>query len=522
MTPLVPHLEKHRNRWMFPRNIRRVSPWKMAQILTLMQRLSEYSEWNGNQELQNGFCKALEEAGLKRAGVQYDPNSGGPRTYIAQLECLGLVFKRNKGICFTVAGQDILDGKPPLPIMQHMLLRHQYPSAYGHATMVKINPALKIKPFLFILELLNHPEIGHLTGQELAVPLLYGHNRQCFDLCAEKILQLRAGASLSDIIDDPLDLYTPRGQKFPDGLIDDANACKNYLQACCFIYTERIDGHEIIRFDEDARAVYDSHLQYADDFISCDDYEAFQRRYGSWDRAKDTRSLGAEELSVPDPATSMILSQFYELCGGRPVTQLPEEFLKKLTAGYGFSRQQVLDAVEPHLRSSLDYFESTLIELSRSGRAQDGTRFEKAVTSLFKDRLLFNADHTGQRHRRGTGGYADIFLVALDDVHCGIVDTKASPSYSLPHSDLTKMVQTYIPSYRELCGERPLRLEFASYVAGGFSAGVTGRLAEIEQNAGVPCSAITARELLSMSNGEVNRTLQENARRQLSQSQVLS
>lgn len=67
--------------WMFPRNIRRISPWKIAQIVTLLKDAVTGTAWQGNQLVQNSFCKALEAAGLKRSGEQYDPHSGGPRTY---------------------------------------------------------------------------------------------------------------------------------------------------------------------------------------------------------------------------------------------------------------------------------------------------------------------------------------------------------------------------------------------------------------------------------------------------------
>jgi hypothetical protein len=153
---LAKHLDGYRRVWMFPRNIRRISPWKMSQILSLMMQLTRDTEWAGNQDLQDAFCKALEVAGLKKEGVQYDAHSGGPRTYLAQLKCLGLLFEREGRLLATKAGEDLANGLPPLPIVQSMVLRHQYPSVYGNLANVRMNPQMRVKPFLFVLKLLNH------------------------------------------------------------------------------------------------------------------------------------------------------------------------------------------------------------------------------------------------------------------------------------------------------------------------------------------------------------------------------
>jgi len=385
--------------------------------------------------------------------------------------------------------------------LQKQLLKHQYPSAYGSSN-VRINPEIKVKPFLFILELLNHPDVSWLSREEMAIPLVYGHRSACVDLCIEKILAIRAGARLEEVVDDEDDLYTPRRQNFPDGLLDDANTFKNYLQSCCLVYEENLHGQKVVRFDEDARALYLEYRLQRDNFIEYEDDESFQRRYGARTLRGDTRQLIEQPRPQLSPATSMILSQFYALCGGNIISELPQTFIDTLCRGYGFSRQQIQDAVGPHLATALNYFEATYLELSRSGLATEATKFEKATEAIFRDRLQFATEHTGQRRRPvGRGGYADIFLVAIDRENCAIVDTKAAPKYALPHTDILKMVNTYIPNYKELCAGRDLTLEFAAYVAGGFSSQIENGLQEISRQAATPCSAITARRLLSMANG---------------------
>jgi len=123
----------HRRVWMFPRNIRKIYPWKISQILSMIHMQLVSDVWMGNQALQNSFTTNLEKFGLKREGVQYDPNSGGARTYFSQLESLGLLFTRDdQSTWLTIAGQDLVEGiYSPSEILRTQLLRYQYPSIYS-------------------------------------------------------------------------------------------------------------------------------------------------------------------------------------------------------------------------------------------------------------------------------------------------------------------------------------------------------------------------------------------------------
>ena len=290
----------------------------MSQILTLLHQHIRFHAWSGNQSLQNMFCKALESSSLKKAGVQYDPNSGGPRTYFSQLKCIGLIFERpDRSIQLTIAGDDLAKGLPPLPIMQSMLLRHQNPSIYGNLQNVKMNPHIKVKPFLFILELLKNFNIEFLSNEEMSIPILYGHNRDCLPFCAEKIFEIRAGKSLNDVIDHQNDLYLPRSNVDRDkkikNVLDIANTCKNYLQGCCLI-TVGLEGRsQIIKFNDDIEQIYIAALGETDRFIPVStEEESFQRSYGAWNRLKDTRRLDKEETQVLRPEESIILSAFFQ------------------------------------------------------------------------------------------------------------------------------------------------------------------------------------------------------------------
>jgi hypothetical protein len=501
---LVPFDSIHRMIWMFPRNIRRISPWKIAQIITILQDATNGSSWAGRQDIQNIFCKALEAADLKRPGEQYNPNSGGPRTYFAQLKCLGLLFQRpDKTVFYTQAGEDLTSGCPPLPILQDLLMKHQYPSCYSHLPMVKIHPEIKIKPFLFVLKLLQHKEIQKMNMQELIIPVVYGHNNECFDLCVKKILQLRSGVEISEVIDDyKVDLFTPRtAGKSLESRIKDvrdiANTLKNWLQAACLIDCDIENGVHIIKASQAGVKKLKVEIGAANSFIPYDSEESFQRRYGCLHAEKDTRSLGYHKKNN-SPEKNIILSKFFEYMGNHIIAEYPDDFVDMMYATLGISKGLTRQVIEPHVSMGLSFFESTYLQLATGGTGS-ALAFEKATSELFCRKLKFNVRLTGQLKRQGKGGYSDIFIYSLDENQCGIIDTKASSNYCLPASDYHAMLANYIPNYKELTGGKPLELKFCCYVAGGFG-NVEHSLKELTANTGVGVSAITASELLKLSN----------------------
>lgn len=529
ITPLVPHIDKFRRIWMFPRNIRRIYPWKISQILVLLNQHVKYDQWSGNQALQDSFCKALERSGLKNAGVQYDPNSGGPRTYLAQLKGLGLIFERSdRSIYFTIAGENLLKGHPPMPILQETLLRHQYPSVYGNLQNVRMNPNIKVKPFLFVLELLNHPDVRYLTNKELIIPTIYGHNRRCKELCVEKILKIRAGKELNKIIEDDLDLYLPRSRKADrvsvlENIGDIANTCKNYLQACCLINVESFTGKQKISFNQDMKEVYEKALQGTEHFISVPDgEEAFQRSYGACDRAKDTRRLDDTAADLISVDASIILSQFYQLCGEKVISKIPEDFIDEMYMGFGFPKEQIRDVIEPYIDGALDFFESTFLALSTGGKST-AISFEKSICNLLQNKLHFQAEHTGQlKDRNKQGGFADVFIIALDNKHCAVIDAKATSSYNLPSNDYRAMTYDYIPNYSLLTRGKPLMLEFGSFISGGFSTDFSPVLKNIKKETGIDCSAVRAKDLLDLSKKNPLKKDQKKIREIFAQSKIIT
>lgn len=527
---LVSHNPRYRRMWMVPRNIRNIPAWKIAQLLLLFQQRAGDRQWSGDPQLQLLFRRALERLGLKKPGRQRDRNPGGDRTYAKQLECLGLVFRRPNGSYgLTIAGQEIVDGKPSLGILQTQLIRHQYPSAYGYSQNIWINPEIRVKPFIFILELLRLPEIQHLTDEEIIIAVVYGHNHSCLKFCSEKIMELRAGKKIREIIDNPKEDFHTRKTKGDAGkrLVDArhiANTFRCYAASTNLVIVDASERLERIFFNPAIEELFEREYKGRDVYVpSPEDHESFQRAYGRWTAGRDSRADAETTPQSLDLELGCINAHLRGYCEIHAVENFPETVLLKLTAEYGYSAEKVRQAAEQMLPRVRSIFDARLLELSRCrGDVVTARLFEEAVCALFRDRLHFEVEHTGARKRKGVGGYADIFIRSTDQRHCAILDAKSIAKYDLPASDYRAMVHDYIPTYSELVrdpGNLP-ELEFAGYVLGGASSALPGRLREAASATGVSCMAISAEKLLEIANKYPNAADQHIVRKLLAQSGI--
>ena len=53
----------YRTMWMFPRNIRRIEPWKLVQIASILEACTANTM---EQSVQDGLYDQLEKLGVKR------------------------------------------------------------------------------------------------------------------------------------------------------------------------------------------------------------------------------------------------------------------------------------------------------------------------------------------------------------------------------------------------------------------------------------------------------------------------
>ena len=490
----------HRTAWMFPRNIRRIEPWKIAQIAALVQDRIQTAEWAGNQEVQNYFTKALESAGLKRPGTQYHIKSGGARTYLAQLRALGVAFGRKGRLYLTRAGHDLAVGERPLPILRSLLLRMQYPSAYSSGRNVDIDPGIRVKPCVFVLQLLQLPGLsGYVRESELIIPVVLGHNHGCVAACGDLIAQTREGRlTIEAAVAGKVEESLPRSREPFANARDIANTLKNWmLAAALLVEEESADGSKVLSVAPGIGQLVDDALDRVDEFIdSPDNEESYQRAYGSYDRSKDTRNLEVPSERPLRPDEPVILAEFYRLCGEKQTHDVPESFYRQLEEAYGFRRSRVAEVIEPYVARSLDFFEARFLQLATGG-TRTALEFERAVTTVLSENFRLSALHCGQKKRPNSrpGGYADVLVLQGGPPDIGLLDAKAIREYSLPIDDLRAMQATYAPNATELtagAGE----VKWCGYIAGGYSQGIDRRLDQLSREVGVPIAAISAHALL--------------------------
>jgi hypothetical protein len=480
--------------WMFPRNKRRVVALETAIMLRALVIASEKgTTWSGDQAQQNKFSKILEDLGLKAGGNQIDKNSGGPRTYISQFQCLGLVSKVGKSeIRLTQSGEDMAHFDQPGDALRWQVLKMQYPSEYSIATAVRIDPSIKIRPALFLIELASDPEIAGLSDKDIMVPVVFGKTHNSFLECKNKILKARKDG-IESVIDNPNLLKTARtkvrtvSERMTD-LKDVANTFANLLIGSGLCQRIQVDETSRIVIREQYKAIFDEVknlpiVNFQKNNQLQDSLKIGNRRGA----LKDTRRIFMPSGDLKLQGTKeFILNKFYEVASF-PISQLEiDSFAKKMQREFGVDYKFVLESIDIILKNSSQYINSQLIDLSQGG-TKGAISFENAIVRVFKDDFGYEAEGIGQRKRKGVGGYSDVFIVENERGKCGIIDAKAIRNYDLPHQDMTKMLQTYIPSASELFPSgRTLELSFVGYVSHLISSGAHIRANEIYQKSGLP------------------------------------
>ena len=515
-----------RKMWMFPRNIRRIEPWKISQIASLLQAASGDA---GSQELQDELYAELGRLGIKReksddgAGVE---NPGGLRTYLAQLACLGLFYvDKAKRYVPTHAGELIIEGRDPVRVLRCQLLRLQYPSVYGWGNNVRMSPAMRVKPFAFLVRLLRDARLdGFVTCEEAAVCVIYGRTRSDFGKCIAKILRLRNGeaGSLSDVVDDLADICTPKRWNKQDDVLWDrgitdaqeiANTAMNYLIAVGFVVAERSEefGGRIYRLTTDEKALSDiEQWLVEDDKIEAvrDDPNVWinaQNRFGRYDKDK-VMSIGAKSRVYGFAA--LLKAAYIAEVERKPYGFDHAAFVRALADRWHKPQQEVEACVTDIRKRVFDISRASLINAANSGGA-DAIRLEIGMTNVFRILGFDLAEHIGQWRPSvdRPGGYPDIYLRVSHEEGSGMADTKATTKYAFPLTDTQKLKTYYKNAWKEIDPRSPS--EFFLYIAGSFarSQEAIGRtLSECSRNYGAPVSAVTVYALLDLASNEKRPT----------------
>lgn len=504
MTDLLEFQEGTRRAWMFPRNIRDISPWKIYKILRVLMVYSDVDQFSPEQ--QPYLYSLLSEVGIKKQDNTRDTNPGGLRTYYAQLEALGLVFsiESDRSFHYTIAGETILAENNPLAVLQCQLLRLQYPSAYGFGQNVKIDSRMSVKPLLFVLKLLHDWRLGgYLTNEDMVFPVIYGHFNSSYEYVVEKILSFRSLRSYEEVITNPYeDLYTPRGniETALTNMKDIGNTALNYLKAAELVVTDGVQERKTrYVFNENYESIYQKYLLEFDDFkriSSLEEYQSFQRSFGRYNKVKDTRRITTGDEFKPSVQDTFIQTKYIDFINNHTFDSDSAMFAAEM-ASFGFGQSEVYSAIKKYTQKKRTIEENRYLEYANSGGVY-AKEFEKATTNLFVsfgfDKSKWTGTKTPKSGRRG--GFADIYIQYSGTNDCGLADTKATSIYSLEHRDMLVMKDTYSQSNKEI--DEKSNLKYFIYIAGGFLGNIEKSVSELAKETGICVSAITAENLLAV------------------------
>jgi hypothetical protein len=488
------------NYWWVTRPKRRLN--SIPEVLAAFAEISLDQEWQGQRNVHLTLEEALEEAGLKRKGERRDQTGGGGRTYKAWLASLGLIFiqESTNKIKLTLAGEAIMAGEPPVEILKQQILKYQFPSSFSISRGVNVAPRFKIRPFRFMLRLLNDPNVESLSEEELAKVVIVEADNEteaCYKHVVEKLNEFRDKGDTS-LAPDFFEKYAPsNGKVNPDHpfshLLDTANTFINWLE-----YTQlakRDEDDRRVRLIEDKQDEVKSILSVVPPFIDRPhQHEYFQRKYGLDPKhKKDTRNLTeSKTITAKIIAEQKIKQAFISESLKSPIGKITSNLIETISLQTGIDEklvEEVLLKLYPH--GAIGSFMTEYFEMAFKGR-DEATEFERATAELFKIVFGFDAQHIGT-----IGLTPDVLLLSDSEGYAGIIDNKAYSKYTISNDHHNRMVYNYIRNIRNYySGSYPLA--FFSYIAGGFGQNINAQINSIVAKTSVHGSAMSVSNMIKL------------------------
>jgi hypothetical protein len=480
------------NHWWTTRPKRKLIT--LVDVLRVFLAVAEGKQWSRNRDLHREFENALEENGLKGEGDRRDGQAGGARTYAAWLLSFGLWFEDSSSLVRpTFAGEDLVKGVAPVPIITEQLLNFQYPSPFSQKT--RVNLRFRIFPFRFILKLLLQPKLnGMLSKAEIArFVITKAETDKDLNSVVESITAYRNSNEDDSIFDDSFVQTYGNITK----LEDTANTFINQLE-----YTQligRIDGESKVFILDSQKSEVVKLLSKPNSLITRIDgeYEFFQRKYGlGLHHKRDDRKFSTvSNVSASQAEKSKVLLALSDILANQPIKSISKDILNRISEKTGVelrSVERIITSVG--VQPSYDIFEEKYLQLSMSGRSF-ATEFEQATEGIFGvEGFGFDTKWIGSKPNN-----PDILAISANkgNEYLGILDTKAYKQYSIDGNHQRVMTQVYIPKYTKYNHNGiNVELDFFSYIAGGFKSTIDKGIDIIYKQTAIKGFAITAQELL--------------------------
>lgn len=485
------------NNWHVPRNKRKLYPVVDILSLFILQNLGDV--WEQRVDKQLTFESELERYGLKKAGQRRDQRGGGARTYESWLFNLGLIYNdtKDKVVRTTLAGEALLSGQPPVTIVTNQLMKLQYPSPYSIRKRVNIHYRFQVRPFRFLLMLLNDERIRTLNKEEIArFVITEGENEseKCVNQVINRIQNYRSHGD-SILSENFEELYASsttgvRTRKATLSSLEDvANTFINYLE-----YTQLITRGEkgVIYIPEERKQQVEGILSDKTKIRHLDinhpyGIENFQRSFGLAPNSnRDNRSFGGQMVTDALYREKRVRSDLLHIAGTKPIGSITASLINEIATNTGYTVNQVEEALTGFKPDTYSAFEVSYLNMAISG-TELATEFEFATKNIFEE-LGFKAEHVGNHAL-----HPDVF-VESDGNYSGIIDTKAYRAYTVSNDHKNRMVKNYIPTYKQ----NKSNLLFFMYVADGFGKNINSQIEKVANESSINGCVITARNLIRL------------------------
>lgn len=486
------------NYWWVTRPKRKLN--SIPDVLATFAEMSLDQEWQGQREYHLSFEDALEQAGLKRKGERRDHTGGGARTYKAWVASLGLIFTQESTgkIKLTLAGEAIMAGASPVEVLKNQILKYQFPSSFSLSRGVQVAPRFKIRPFRFLLKLLNDSDVEYLTEEEIAkiiVTKAENETDKCYRYIVDKILEFRQSGDMIHEEDFFEKYKSSKGEVNPEHpfshLMDLANTIVNWLEYTQLV--KRDNGQ--VRILDDKRSEVEHILSAYSPFIDRpEEHEYFQRKYGLDPKhKKDTRNLTeTKTITTKIIAEQKIKQAYITESLKQPITKITTALIDKIAEQTGFVDKMVEEILlKLYPRGSVGAFMTEYFEMAFKGR-DEATDFEKATVELFQNVFGFEAKHVGP-----IGLTPDVLILSDEDGYQAIIDNKAYSKYTISNDHYNRMVHNYIKNL-ERYSNSDVTLAFFSYIAGGFGKNINSQINDIFNVTGISGSAMSVSNMIKL------------------------
>lgn len=391
-----------------------------------------------------------------------------------------------------------MNGDSPVSVLTNQILKYQFPSAFSMSRGVQVASRFRIRPFRFLLKLLDDSRIRNLSEEEIAkivVTEAENETDKCYEYIVRRIIQFRNHGDECLEDDFLLKYQSSKGGinlNHPySHLTDLANTLVNWLEYTQLV--KREDGKVFI-LDERRTRVKEIIAEQLPFIDRPNEQEYYQRKYGIDPKhRKDNRDLNNFVTITPKIiAKQKVMQAYISESLNRPITGITTElvdYIVQVTGIDGRTVEEILIETYPH--GSVGAFMTKYFEMAFKGR-DEATDFEKATTELFKDVFGFQTKHVGPQ-----GLTPDVLLVSRVNGYQAIIDNKAYSKYTINNDHHNRMVYNYLSNVSRY-SDSSYPMAFFTYIAGGFGANIDKQLQQIYSETSVPGSAVSVTNIIKM------------------------